>query len=176
MLVEFKSTPRMWLLAFSYKLMPFFISIKHFCGTMGDVDNDNNQPSACCGIPKMCNPESWDRNIAKNWRNLEKEYTSVHSCKIVKTGCIGPPCSHGCFDKISAIVSESLFKLWEVGDYILQNTYITKHIHVVWVMQCRKPLILPIKNSISTICSVQWLSGYNKHRVQQGIPEFIWNW
>ena len=49
---------------------------------------------------KICNEQSWTRNILKKQRNEGKSYISPKKGKLIPAKKIGKPCSCGCFEKV----------------------------------------------------------------------------
>ncbi|KAK4329314.1 hypothetical protein Pmani_000348 [Petrolisthes manimaculis] len=55
---------------------------------------------------------------------------------------MGPPCSDGCYDTIPLPTRECMFKqFWEVGDYMVQKSFLQKQVKQVPVKRHRKTKI-----------------------------------
>ncbi|GBL88752.1 hypothetical protein AVEN_158888-1 [Araneus ventricosus] len=63
----------------------------------------------------------------KKKRNSGEEYVSRHTNAVVPARQIGEPCSCQCFSKIGQDNVQQIFNaFWELGNYDLQNSYVSK--------------------------------------------------
>lgn len=87
---------------------------------------------------RVRDPSKWKANVAKQEKNLGKQYVSRHSGKVMESASIGPACSDGCFTKVTMPIIQQVFnEFWELGDREKQNAYIQKLVHVVPVKRPR---------------------------------------
>ncbi|KAJ4429847.1 hypothetical protein ANN_22051 [Periplaneta americana] len=94
--------------------------------------------------------EKWINVQAKIKRNKSESYISTKTSRHVQARDIGPPCTCGCLNALGMEKIQRVFRnLWKLGDYDLQNAYISKLVTSVDVNRCR------IKNrstSLSWFC------------------------
>ncbi|KAK3883277.1 hypothetical protein Pcinc_012406 [Petrolisthes cinctipes] len=106
---------------------------------MSDISSGMEPSSPPPVIKKRQNPENWIQNKAKKKRNSGQAYQS-RTGKEVAGRSIGPPCTCGCFDRIPVDVRQAIHKIfYEMGDWVLQNSYLQKHIKSQPVKRRRKP-------------------------------------
>lgn len=105
-----------------------------------DSDRDVAGPSdPACARKRAQHPETWKKNMTKKQKILGNEYTSHHSGKLMAARKIGPPCSDGCFNKITMPIIRQVFEeFWGIGDYEKQNAFLQKVVSVVPVKRHRK--------------------------------------
>ncbi|GBM54688.1 hypothetical protein AVEN_121565-1 [Araneus ventricosus] len=89
-----------------------------------DTDDNNAFPGYS---KKRMKKKTWKKLETKKERNSNEEYVSRHTSAVVPARQIGEPCSCQCFSKIGQDnVQQNFNAFWELGNYDLQNSYLSK--------------------------------------------------
>lgn len=92
---------------------------------------------------KVAKPSEWKKFSSKRKRNEGKEYVSVRSGKTIEARKVGEPCGckSKCFDLVTMPVIKEVFDdFWAIGEYNLQNEYLSKLMSSKIVKRRRKPV------------------------------------
>ncbi|GBN59892.1 hypothetical protein AVEN_180493-1 [Araneus ventricosus] len=91
------------------------------------MDTHNNNAFPGYSRKRMKKEKTWKKVEAKTKRNSGEEYESRHTNAVVPARQIGEPCSCQSFSKIRQDNVQHIFNaFWELGNYDLQNSYLSK--------------------------------------------------
>ena len=84
------------------------------------------------------NVDSWARTSNKRGRDSGKEYLSSYTQQQVPARVVGPPCRCNCFDRVGPANINDIFEnFWNIGNYDLQNNYLSKLVSSTVVKRSR---------------------------------------
>ncbi|CAL4091729.1 unnamed protein product [Meganyctiphanes norvegica] len=142
----------------------------------------HNSVSQPAGTP-ISKQQTWACNVRKNAKNHGLSYyTKVKGTKELRempARKIGKPCNckNKCFEKVTEVGVESIFKhFWAMGDYNMQNSYLTGRIQQMDLKRnqtkfeeskktCTNIYTVEFKKKLHTVCKEAFLS---MHDIKKG--------
>ncbi|CAL4099113.1 unnamed protein product [Meganyctiphanes norvegica] len=139
--------------------------------------NDDAEVETCASSysrKRQRNFENWKNIKAKVARNKGQMYTTCRTNQQVPARAVGKACKCGCFDKLGIVNIKEIFDyFWEIGDYDLQNAYISNLVTSVKIKRSRvkdRPsrqtrrlsYTLIHNNTVYSVCRIAF---YNIHSI-----------
>ena len=84
------------------------------------------------------NVENWKHVKAKHCRNKGESYNTLRGDEQVPARAVGPACKCGCFANIEIETVQEIFNnFWKIGNFDLQNAYLSKLVSSSEIKRCR---------------------------------------